>query len=102
MFEAPVYKIQMEEDGASITYSNKSKECEMYLGTCGKLHNSNHIKYVVDLSTKTYEQHCYSHHCKGLSGVTKVVPERFHPSIEKYMKQERETVNLAFIFEYRT
>lgn len=96
MFDCESYKQQMEEDGTTIMYLMSSKQCEIF----GAEHDGNHIKYLVNLVSKTYAQYCFARSCEGKTGESRPVPEKYHASIDKYMKEERDRFKAAAVFQY--
>lgn len=96
LFEDNTYGASMAEDSTTINYCVLTKRCEIFGGE----HESNHIRYHVDLITKTFKQFCFAAYCEGKTGEPKPIPDQFHPSIEQYVKRERGKINLSNIFAY--
>lgn len=96
IFKDKVYNTIMEDDDDKIWYWVDTKQCEIL----GDVHDSNHVKFCINLSSKTYTQYCFSRLCEGQSGPQHDVPEKFRDSIDKYMKDERNKIRFANLFGY--
>jgi hypothetical protein len=94
LFDVETYKVEMEEEGTTITLSVLSHFCEII----GKEHTSNHVRWVFNLVTRTYEQNCYK--CRRGSGNIRQIPKSFHASIAKYMDRERCMIDLFSMFDF--
>jgi hypothetical protein len=94
MFDRPVYNGGLSSDGDTMMFWVNDKNCEFI----EREHKGNHITYRVYLHDKIYRQGCQDTECRGKLGVSRPVPESYHDSIDRYLRDEYKLTEFASIF----